>query len=246
MTKQVEMLTNEQLQAQVNCSPATVTRWIKRGIPCHREATGRGGAKRLLFPREDALRWILENASMTAAQMAMALTKKPEGQPEPEPTAAPVDPNTVDDEGLIPCLERLRKTEKESYALLQKLKRAGDIGGVRVVGERFVNECRALVALERAAVDYQTRKGELVDFAGARAVYMRVVTAIKNNVMGVPSSAVPLLLQFIRDPEDGRKVFAVLDKLVRDALRSIRDPDTGRLAQPQAAATEGTKAGPTS
>ena len=198
----------------------------------------------MLFKREDALRWIVENAALSSAQLAKALTAQASPKAAPEPATGTPDANAADDEGLLPCLERLRKTERESFALLHRLKRSGDIAGVRVVGERYVNECRALVALERAAMDFQARRGELVNAAGARAVYMKVVTGIKNNLLGVPSSAVPLLLPHLKNPDDANTIHGIIDRLIRDALRSIRDPATGRLAEPKAAATDAPKAGP--
>ena len=220
MKKQVEMLTNEQIRALVNCSPATLSRWIKRGIPCHRETTGRGGAKRLLFDREAALRWVLENASLTSAQLARALTAK--ASPEPtEPAAAEVNPDELDGEGVLSCLERLRRTERDSFRLLQKLKRAGDVGGIRVVAERYVAEVRALAHVERVAVDFQARSGELVNAAAVQGVYFKVITGLKNNLLGVPSSAIPLILPYLKDPDSAFEVHKIIDEKIRDALRAI-------------------------
>lgn len=221
MSKQAETLTAAALVALVGCSNSTLSRWVGAGLPHSREKTGHGGARRLLFKREDALRWIVENASLSSAQLAKALTAQASPKAAPEPTTGTLDANAAEDEGLLPCLERLRKTERESFALLHRLKRSGEIAGVRVVGERYVNECRALVALERAAVDFQARRGELVNAAEARAVYMKVVTGIKNNLLGVPSSAIPLIMPYMNNPDCATTVHKIIDDKIRDALRAI-------------------------
>jgi phage terminase Nu1 subunit (DNA packaging protein) len=222
-TKPAETITAQTLLSLVGCSNATLSRWIGKGLPCTREKTGHGGARRLLFNREAALRWIVENASISSAQLARALTTKATPEPTPEQATATPDPDSIDDEGLLPCLERLRKTERETFLLLQRLKKAGDIGGVRIVGERFVGEARALVALEQAAVSYRERAGQLVNLADVQNTYSRVIEGVKNNLLGVPSAVIPLLMPYLRDPANAGDVHRILDARIRDALRGAAE-----------------------
>jgi phage terminase Nu1 subunit (DNA packaging protein) len=222
-SKPADMIPAETMVSLVNCSPSTLSRWVSKGLPCTRERTGHGGARRLLFNREAALRWIVENASLSSAQLARALTTKATPEPTPEQATATPDPDSIDDEGLLPCLERLRKTERQTFLMLQRLKKAGDLGGVRVCGERYVNECRALVALEQAAVSYRERAGQLVNLADVQNTYSKVITGVKNNLLGVPAAVIPLLMPYLRDPANAGDVHRIIDERIRGALRGAAE-----------------------
>jgi phage gp46-like protein len=221
-TKPAETITAQTLLSLVGCSNATLSRWIGKGLPHTRERTGHGGAQMLLFRREDALAWIEMNANTQAATAARAARKA--NRPEPIPTAAEL-PNVdeLDGEGLLECLARLKRTERDSFRLLQKLKRAADVSGVRLVSERYTSECRALVALEQAATNYRLRNGELGNVADMKGVFLKVVTGLKNAVMGIPSAAIPQLMAHLKNPDSAQAVFGVLDRLVRDTLRDVAE-----------------------
>lgn len=218
-------LTAAALKTLVKVSEATLSRWIKKGIPHQRAPTGRGGAQMLIFQRGPALEWIETNASTGAATMARAARSgKDANTPEAIPTAAEL-PNVdeLDGEGLLECLARLQRTERETYQLLQRLKRAGDVSGVRLVSERYVAECRALSAIEQAALNYRLRIGELCVVSEVEAMYSRVFIGVKNAVLGIPSSVMPLIVPHLRDPQSAHEISRLLDARCRDALRSAAE-----------------------
>ena len=230
-----ENLTSEGLRALAGCSPATLTRWIGKGIPHTRQPTGRGGAKMLIFPRRAAMDWIAQHANQTAARKAIALSGKSVGEADPA-TVQLLEPDEIDAEGLLPCLARMKKTERATFRLMSRLKEKGDISGATVLSERYVHESKTLAALEQAALNYRVRSGALVDRAAMQGVFGRVIISVKNAVLGVPSSAVPLLMPYIRDPEKAHDVFSILDRLCRNALQAASDkhsrPKTGQPTNP--------------
>jgi hypothetical protein len=236
-----DIITAETLVALVNCSNSTLSRWIAKGLPHTRERTGRGGAQMLLFRREDALAWIETNASTGSATAARAArSSKGKGGVEPIPPAVELPvADELDGEGLLECLARLKRTERDSFRLLQKLKRAGDVSGLRPVSERYVAEARALVALEQAATNYRLRIGELGNVADMKGVFLKVVTGLKNAVLGIPSAAVPRLAAHMKNPDSAQAVFAVLDRLARDTLRDVAErkgaPEPGTAGKPDGA-----------
>lgn len=220
-----ETLTAADLKKMVGASDSTLSRWVRKGLPHQRQPTGHGGAKMFLFRRDDALRWIEENASTGAALLARSARSGSKSKsPEVIPDAAEL-PNVdeLDDEGLLPCLERLQRTEKESYQLLQRLKRAGDVSGVRLVSERYVSECRALSAIESAALNYRLRIGELARVSDMESAYMRVLVSVKNAVLGIPANIMPLIIPHLRRPESAHEISRLLDARCRDALRGAAE-----------------------
>ena len=241
-----EPMTSAELIKLVGASDSTLSRWIKKGLPHQRQPTGHGGAKMFLFRRDDALRWIEENASTGAALLARsARSGKDANTPEAIPTAAEL-PNVgeLDDEGLLPCLERLQRTEKESYQLLQRLKRAGDVSGVRLVSERYVSECRALSAIEQAALNYRLRVGELIRTADAEGAYMRVLVGVKNAVLGMPNAIMPIVIGYLKDPNKAHEVARIMDSKVRDILRMTAQQGRADAAARASGGTEGKPTAP--
>ena len=234
-------LTAAALKTLVKVSEATLSRWIKKGIPHQRAPTGRGGAPMLLFKLDDALEWIEMNASTGAATMARAARSgKDANTPEAIPTAAEL-PNVdeLDGEGLLECLARLQRTERDSFRLLQRLKKAGDVSGVRLVSERYVSECRALSAIEQAALSYRLRVGELIRKADAEGAYMRVLVSLKNAVLGMPNAIMPIVIGYLKDPNKAHEVARIMDSKVRDILRMTAQQGRADAAARASVATEG-------
>ena len=195
----------------------------------------------LLFKLDDALEWIETNASTGAATMARAARSgKDANTPEAIPTAAEL-PNVdeLDGEGLLECLARLQRTERETYQLLQRLKRAGDVSGVRLVSERYVAECRALSAIEQASLNYRLRIGELARVSDMESAYMRVLVSVKNAVLGIPANIMPLIIPHLRRPESAHEISRLLDARCRDALRSAAERGRADAAARASGATEG-------
>ena len=233
-------LTAAALKTLVKVSDATVSRWVRKGIPHQKQPTGRGGAPMLLFKLDDALEWIEMNASTSAATAARsARSVKNPKSPEVIPPADEL-PNVdeLDGEGLLECLARLQRTERDSFRLLQRLKKANDVTGVRLVSERYVSECRALSAIEQAALNYRLRVGELIRTADAEGAYMRVLVGVKNAVLGIPANIMPLIIPHLRRPESAHEISRLLDARCRDALRGAAERGRADAAARASGATE--------
>ena len=236
-----ETLTAADLKKMVGASDSTLSRWIKKGLPHQRQPTGHGGAKMFVFRRDDALRWIEENASTGAALLARSARSGSKSKnPEVIPDAAELPAlDELDGEGLLECLARLQRTERDSFRLLQRLKKAGDVSGVRLVSERYVSECRALSAIEQAALNYRLRIGELVGVAETETMFSRIFVGVKNAVLGIPSSVMPLIIPHLRRPESAHEISRLLDARCRDALRSAAERGRADAAARASGATEG-------
>ena len=220
-----EMMTSAELIKLVGASDSTLSRWIKKGLPHQRQPTGHGGAKMFVFRRDDALRWIEENASTGAALLARSARSGSKSKnPEVIPDAAELPAlDELDGEGLLECLARLQRTERETYQLLQRLKRAGDVSGVRLVSERYVAECRALSAIEQAALNYRLRIGELCVVSEVETMYSRVLVGVKNAVLGMPNAIMPIVIGYLKDPNKAHEISRLLDARCRDALRGAAE-----------------------
>ena len=236
-----EMMTSAELIKLVGASDSTLSRWIKKGLPHQRQPTGHGGATMFVFRRDDALRWIEENASTGAALLARSARSGSKSKnPEVIPDAAELPAlDELDGEGLLECLARLQRTERDSFRLLQRLKKAGDVSGVRLVSERYVSECRALSAIEQAALNYRLRIGELVGVAETETMFSRIFVGVKNAVLGIPSSVMPLIIPHLRRPESAHEISRLLDARCRDALRSAAERGRADAAARASGATEG-------
>jgi hypothetical protein len=238
--QKTEMLTSAALKSIVAASDSTLSRWVRKGIPHQKQPTGRGGAPMLLFKLDDALEWIEMNASTSAATAARsARSVKNPKSPEVIPPADEL-PNVdeLDGEGLLECLARLQRTERDSFRLLQRLKKANDVTGVRLVSERYVSECRALSAIEQAALNYRLRVGELIRTADAEGVYMRVLVGVKNAVLGMPNAIMPIVIGYLKDPNKAHEVARIMDSKVRDILRMTAQQGRADAAARASGATD--------
>jgi len=219
------ILSMSAFRQKTGASEATVCRWLKKGLPCLRIPRAGGGRAQVFFDPSDALSWVAAHGNRTARHKAIAFANTtPEAAPNGSPgTAAASKPSTddaPDDEGLLPALDRLRKQEIESHRLLIRLKRKGDLNAVLAVSERHLAETKALAVLENAAVQYETRLGELAPRAEMISAYERIMVSVKNSVLGIPSSVMPLIIPHLRDQNKAHDIMAILDRATRDSLRS--------------------------
>jgi len=222
------LLTMSAFKEKTGASEATVCRWLKKGLPCLRIPRAGGGRAQVFFDPSDALSWVAAHGNRTARHKAIALANTtPEAAPNGSPgTAAASKPSTddaPDDEGLLPALDRLRKQEVESHRLLIRLKRKSDLNAVLAVSERHLAEVKALAVLESAAIQYQTRLGELAPRAEMISAYERIMVSVKNSVLGIPSSVMPLIIPHLRDQNKAHDIMAILDRATRDSLRSAAE-----------------------
>lgn len=218
------LLTMPAFRQKTGASEATICRWLKRGLPCLRIPRAGGGRAQVFFDPSDALSWVSAHGNKTARHRAIALANTtagtgPNGSPGTAAASKPSTDDSPDDEGLLPALDRLRKQEIESHRLLIRLKRKGDLNAVIAVSERHLAETKALAVLENAAVQFETRMGELAPRAEMITAYERIMVGVKNAVLGIPSSVMPLIIPHLKDQNKAHDIMAILDKATRDALR---------------------------
>lgn len=238
------LLTMSAFMQATGASNATVSRWLKKGLPCLRIPRAGGGRAQVFFDPSDALSWVAAHGNRTARHKAIALANTtPEaatnGLPGTAAASKPSTDNAPDDEGLLPALDRLRKQEIESHRLLIRLKRKGDLNAVLAVSERHLAETKALAVLENAAVQYETRLGELAPRAEMISAYERIMVSVKNAVLGIPSSVMPLIVPHLRDPQSAHEISRLLDARCRDALRSAAERGRADAAARAAGEPEG-------
>lgn len=228
MSANENLLSMAAFREATGASEATVSRWLKKGLPAVRIARTGGGRAQVFFDKSEAGAWVSLHGNQTARRRAIALAKKQlaAATDEQPGTVADGKPSTPaspeDDEGLIAALDRLRKQEIESHRLLIRLKKAGDLNGVLAVSERHLAEVKALGTLESAAVSFRVRAGELGPRREMQGVFEKVIVGIKNAVLGIPSNVIPQLIPFLRDPDAAHEVHTIIDRASRDALRSVR------------------------
>ena len=243
------LLTMSAFMQATGASNATVSRWLKKGLPCLRIPRAGGGRAQVFFDPANALSWVAANGNKTARFRALTLANKtagtaPNGSPDAAAVSKPSTPAAADDEGLLPALDRLRKQEIESHRLLIRLKRKGDLNAVLAVSERHLAETKALAVLENAAVQFETRMGELAPRAEMISAYERIMVSVKNSVLGIPSSVMPLIIPHLKDQNKAHDIMDLLDKATRGALRSAVEREKAARAARASGATEGTATPP--
>ncbi|MDD4342395.1 MAG: hypothetical protein PHO14_09215, partial [Kiritimatiellae bacterium] len=161
----------------------------------------------------------------------------PNGSPGTAAASKPSPADAGDDAGFLPALDRLRKQEIESHRLLIRLKRKGDLNAVLAVSERHLAETKALAVLENAAVQYETRMGELAPRAEMITAYERIMVSVKNSVLSIPSSVMPLIIPHLKDQNKAHDIMDLLDKATRGALRSAVQQGRAERAAREAGGT---------
>lgn len=130
--------------------------------------------------------------------------------------------------GLLGNLERLKAQEYQTSAQLHLAKQANNAGLIVVLSERHLHESKTLAALEQAALNYRIRMGELGPRAEMQSVFERVIVSVKNAILGLPSSVMPLLIPYLREPEKAHEVRTIIDKACRDSLHTASERHTRR------------------
>lgn len=238
------LLTMSAFMQATGASNATVARWLKKGLPCLRIPRAGGGRAQVFFDPSDALSWVSAHGNKTARHRAIAIANATAGtgsddSPNAATASKPSTPDAADDEGLLCALGRLRTQEVESHHLLIRLKRKGDLNAVLAVSERHLAEVKALAVLENAAVQYETRLGELAPREEMITAYERIMVGVKNAVLGIPSSVMPLIIPHLKDQNKAHDIMAILDRATRDSLRSAVQQGRAERAAREAGATEG-------
>lgn len=229
-----EQLTTAQLCREVGAKKLTVLRWCKKGLPHRKEKGPHGGHAKFMYDKETALAWIAQNGSMTAGRKAAAVLSQIEEEKaaaatvaaeEKKPAAKPsasIDIDLARLPGLLGNLERLKAQELSTSNALLRAKQFEQVNPslLAVLSDRHLAETKTLAKIEQDALNYRIRLGELAPRAEMITAYERIMVGVKNAVLGIPSSVMPLIIPHLKDQNKAHDIMAILDKASRNALRN--------------------------
>lgn len=229
-----EQLTTAQLCREIGAKKLTVLRWCKKGLPHRKEKGPHGGHAKFMFDKETALAWIAQNGSMTAGRKAAAVLSQIEEEKaaaatvaaeEKKPAAKPsasIDIDLARLPGLLGNLERLKAQELSTSNALLRAKQFEQVNPslLAVLSDRHLAETKTLAKIEQDALNYRIRLGELAPRAEMITAYERIMVGVKNAVLGIPSSVMPLIIPHLKDQNKAHDIMAILDKASRNALRN--------------------------
>ena len=214
-----QSLTVSGLCADLRVARSTVMRWIAAGLPHTTIPSPRGGKERIIFQRDAVLSWVSSNGSITGKRIARAIESAPDSHESP-PETTPL----IKQLGLLGAVERVKMQEYQTAVLLSQLKHEGkDINAIVAIQDKHMKEASKLASLESQALNFRIRAGELVVAADIQAKFERISTGVKNAVLGVSTSVIPLIMPFLRTEKDAHAVREIIDKACRDSLRLITD-----------------------
>lgn len=88
------------------------------------------------------------------------------------------------------------------------------LGGRKKIAETKEKEARA----QLATIEVDVLEGRLIQFDDIKAKLERVSTAVKNDMLSIPSQLRQRLSSYLRDPAESGVIENVAEELVRDAL----------------------------
>lgn len=233
------------LLALVGVSGArNVEQWEADGLPFVERTGRRGGKKAHWYETKSALRWLVDNASVRVSHEAKAVLRSMEGGESragedatgtdraPETGAAPSGlpsgpmPAAADGErtpGLDGAIERLQAGELAFADMMNKSLADGNIPRAVACGKQVAAFAETLAKLETHIRERDVAAGKLVDADASLQTHLKILSAVKNNLLAVPSSAVPHLLPLLRNPDDAYKAQEIVDRFIKDALRGVAE-----------------------
>ena len=228
------------LLALVGVSGArNVEQWEADGLPFVERTGRRGGKKAHWYETKSALRWLVDNASARVSHEAKSVLRSMEGGQSkagdgtgvdrvPETGTAPSGPMpaAADVErtpGLDGAIERLQAGELAFADMMNKSLADGNIPRAVACGKQVAAFAETLAKLETHIRERDVAAGKLVDADASLQTHLKILSAVKNNLLAVPSSAVPHLLPLLRNPDDAYKAQEIVDRLIKDALRTVAE-----------------------
>lgn len=232
-------LANAELRALLGCSRAQVTAWEKAGLP-FTATKGKGGKPAHSYDRGGALAWVRKNGSKSFAFKAGELLDKARQTPVEGGgkgaksgggagrTGRTGGESEAESDGEKTIVEKLEETLAESYARFLEwnarekvLLANGQLREAAGCAKARAEAGKAVVQLGEQVTAAAKEMGLLIVAAEAEEVYAKVLTGLRNNVLGVPDSAVPLLMPLLRDADKAEEARQILTRLTEEALREI-------------------------
>ena len=122
--------------------------------------------------------------------------------------------------GLEGALLRTEKMELRLYELEKAAVDNGDVRRAALLEKHRLAAAKGIAELREQVRVQMEKEGRLADADALESEYLKSITMAKNNILGVPSAAIPAIMPFLRDQNDAAAVEALLEGKLKDALRS--------------------------
>ncbi len=217
------------LAKEIGCNERQVRRWCNAGLPFTSVKGSHGGKPALRFEREGALLWIREHGSGKWSLEAGRLLakgggrkKKAGGKTSPVPgpeekTGGGSSPLAKLEEAFEASSERFAEWNRQEARMMAE----GRLREAKLCAQARAEAGKAVAQMQEQVMAAEKEIGTLVEAEEMEGRYLKVLNTVKNNVMGIPESVIPLLMPFLRDPEDAARVKDLMAGKVEDALRHI-------------------------
>ncbi len=207
-----------------------VQEWERAGMPFVERTGRRGGKKPHFYLAKPALRWLVDHASLRISQQAETVLRDMEGGGPSKETGAAVSPssdggpsaageNTAP--GLDGAFERMKQGELSFSAKMHAALADGNIAVAVACAKQVAVFAEGMAKIETFIRERDIAAGKLVNAAEMTSAHLKILVAVKNNLLAVPSSSIPQLMPLMRNPNDAPRVQAILERLVKDALRTV-------------------------
>lgn len=229
-----ELITREELLALVGISGRRNTQaWEAKGLPFSTKKGRSGGKASHLYEKRQALEWLRDHASAKISQRARQVLKEMDGGNPPEdggkgekkgsnPPPAPDRGGNSGSEGvgLEAAIRRMEAKEKRWSELGDRYLEAEDVTRAAMCDKQHIAMAKGLADLRSQYMEQERELGTLVNAADVAGLHLKVLTTLKNNILGVPNAMGPLVIPFLRNPEDAPAVVAAFEERLKDALRN--------------------------
>ena len=194
---------------------------------------GRSGGKAShLYDKRTCLEWLRDHASAKISQRArQELERMDGGKPSREGGAAgiggpkrastplPAAASGAWEVGLDAAIRRMEAKEARWAELGDRYMEKEDVTRAAMCDKQHIAMAKGLADLRAQYMEQEKELGTLVNAADVAGLNMKVLTTLKNNILGVPNAMGPLVIPFLRNPEDAVKVVGLFDERLKDALR---------------------------
>ena len=232
-----KLVTREELMALLGvASNRNFTAWEEKGLRYTTRHKKRGGKATHLYELSSALEWFRRSGSPKLASRAKrelerlsGKAREEEAEPEVPQEAVPPDPQGgPDDTELRSVWESILRIRQDEEMWARTMRNAIRDGDVAVAAK--CEDCRSKLAklqvdLYTQYVELKERRGQLISAEEAEGDFAKILSSVRNNILGVPDSAMPALIPHLRDPNEADDVKQIVTGYVHDALRAIASTD---------------------
>lgn len=213
------LLTTRELCEKLKIHRHTLEKMVKDGLPIagRKKTRGRGS---WTFNPDAVARWAVANGRdipAIAGEEIKSAMIEPDTTPPAQPAGLPAP-----DQGTAEPIELQLQSERSQYAKLfarfLKTHASDDASGVAALAKAITLKSDALRRLELSVLEYQRKTGALVGVDLVTQKFYELASGTRERVMALPNQIVPILRDYLRDPDDAGRVHDLIDREVRHAL----------------------------